>query len=871
MIGRSSFQCFAQRSRNCCTWCRDLQASEPLLFAIVIILELKPMVEHEQRRGGGGFNRKRRHREDEGGERHRSRRRYDEPLSSSVRRQLLTIGESPVRKVQEDIARVVKAICDNYEDEEVKADFQDLVLQLIVEQPFKIPFVAAVILLVNVEKPELPGLVLGKAGEMVQSYITAGEWREVKLMLRFFGCLQGILEGDGVFPILEELFSRAVDLQTSASEDSLGLELVKIILYTIPYVMASSASGFESHASVLLEKTEIIASIPHILETLVDPFPSEENQEVERLSSLALVQKQLQGEAQNSWELACMPRPWRTPPKEVAEDAPATVETKHAFPALTVPSPVRNGPRAIFPEIYLSVYTGQNIETVPPITNIASTLLRDVLVDTINILDYNRIVAAKFLIDVDCYFAPGTFIKRATPFDKLRDLPAERTTWKPEDVALDAVFSQLLQLPNSEHKLVFYHSLLTEACKLAPAAIAPSLGRAIRFLYRNSDKLDLALTYRFLDWFAHHLSNFGFTWKWTEWVDDVELPSVHPKKAFIIGALDKEIRLSFAQRIKGTLPEPYQLLISENKEKDTPDFKYAQETTPYAEEGRDILQLLRKRASDEEIAPLIAAIEEKAKAHGVEDPLIPSTDAYVTSICCVGSKSLSHFLSCIERCKERLLAIGPRSANARRQIITSVMDYWVDQPGTAVNIIDKLLNYTILSPISVIEWALLDNLSAGGILAKPHIYEMVSATMGKVTNRIRQIVAARVQPTLFEPQLSVIQDTLTREKGDMEAMFKLIEDSIAPIANGSNDVMMERADDSALAPENALICEWGKRWLRVFRRKASVEESFITEAMVAAVPVGTMPPPQHQAQPQSMQSPLENAEAHLQEDLIDME
>lgn len=57
-------------------------------------------------------------------------------------------------------------------------------------------------------------------------------------------------------------------------------------------------------------------------------------------------------------------------------------------------------------------------------------------------------------------------------------------------------------------------------------------------------------------------------------VDDVALPDVHPKKAFIVAGLDKEIRLSFAQRIKGTLPEPYQPLISEAKAKDTPDFKF---------------------------------------------------------------------------------------------------------------------------------------------------------------------------------------------------------------------------------------------------------------------------------------------------------
>jgi nuclear cap-binding protein subunit 1 len=60
-------------------------------------------------------------------------------------------------------------------------------------------------------------------------------------------------------------------------------------------------------------------------------------------------------------------------------------------------------------------------------------------------------------------------------------------------------------------------------------------------------------------------------------VEDVKLPDAHPKKAFIIGALEKEIRLSFAQRIKGTLPEPYHALISEAKELDTPAFKYSSE------------------------------------------------------------------------------------------------------------------------------------------------------------------------------------------------------------------------------------------------------------------------------------------------------
>jgi hypothetical protein len=89
----------------------------------------------------------------------------------------------------------------------------------VVEQPLKIPFAAAVIVVVNPQKPELVAEILEKSHVAIRQYLELGSWREVKLVLRFLGCLQGVLEGDGIFPVLEELFSRAVDLQTASSED----------------------------------------------------------------------------------------------------------------------------------------------------------------------------------------------------------------------------------------------------------------------------------------------------------------------------------------------------------------------------------------------------------------------------------------------------------------------------------------------------------------------------------------------------------------------------------------------------------------------------------------------------------------------------
>ncbi|OQE42975.1 hypothetical protein PENCOP_c003G08564 [Penicillium coprophilum] len=802
------------------------------------------MAENDRRNHSYRGGRKRRYRDDDDFDRRPQRRRYEEPLFVQVRRQLLTIAESAARRAEDDVQGIAKTVTDNYDDEEIRRDFVNISLDLVLEQPMKIPFIAGTVLVAHSLKPELGSEVLSKAAEALQKYIDMGAWREVKLLIRFLGILQPVYEGDGIFPLLEELFARAVDLQTASSEDLLGLELVKIIQFTIPYVMLSPASGFEGQASALLEKTDIIASTPHALVDLVNSFSAEENQEAAGQSVISLMQTQLQSEANQGWELKCLPRPWKDA-RDAETDEPKSFESvvKVPFPAITVPNPVPNGERPLFPEVYLSVYANQEVDTVPAITDISSSLIRDALVDTINLLDFNRVATAKFLIDIDCYFTPTTFVKRATPFDRMRELIGEVQPWKPEDVAVDAVFSQLFQLPASEHKLVYYHSVLTECCKIAPAAIAPSLGRAIRFLYNSLETMDLELSNRFLDWFAHHLSNFGFTWKWSEWADDLDLPAIDPRMAFIQGALDKEIRLSFAQRIKGTLPDPYPKLITPGKEKDTPDFKYSSEMAPYSKEGQELMQLIRKKASDEEIQPVITAIEDQAKSQGVDDPKIPSTDAFVTSLCFVGSKSLSHVLSCIERSKDRLLTIGAESERARCQIITSVMDYWVDQPGIAINIIDKLLNYTILTPLSVLEWALSESVAAGTILSKPHVFEMISATVGKVTNRMRQIVAARGQHGLYEPQLSVIDETLTRERAEMQALFKYIEDSIVSVAAGSNDEQMERGDGSGTQPEDAIIRQWGRRWLRVFRRKAAVEEAFISDSLANATPLGTQAPP----------------------------
>lgn len=110
-------------------------------------------------------------------------------------------------------------MADNYDDEQLRDTFVNLVMQLLIEQPLKTPFVAAVVRVLNALKPEMTPIVLQAVTGGVEKSIGAGEWRDVKNYLKFLACLQGMFEGDGLFPLLDELFSRAADLQTASSED----------------------------------------------------------------------------------------------------------------------------------------------------------------------------------------------------------------------------------------------------------------------------------------------------------------------------------------------------------------------------------------------------------------------------------------------------------------------------------------------------------------------------------------------------------------------------------------------------------------------------------------------------------------------------
>lgn len=218
-----------------------------------------------------------------------------------------------------------------------------------------------------------------------------------------------------------------------------------------------------------------------------------------------------------------------------------------------------------------------------------------------------------------------------------------------------------------------------------------------------------------------------------------------------------------------------------------------------------------------------------------------STDVFTTAVLSIGSKSLSHVLAAIERTKDRLMDAGATSEPARAQIITAVMDFWSAHPGVAITIIEKLLNYSIVSPSAVVQWALVRHAgeTRGEALARSHIYELVFNTINKVTKRMREVVASANTPATAGAEgedtdmTSELEDAKKREAQAARELFRTTQDALVAWASGAKDELMEDAgglSDAEREERDGLVKRWGERWLRVVRRRAAIEETFLLEA-----------------------------------------
>lgn len=148
---------------------------------------------------------------------------------------------------------------------------------------------------------------------------------------------------------------------------------------------------------------------------------------------------------------------------------------------------------------------------------------------------------------------------------------------------VEGILMEMLRLPRPQEKIVYYSTLLMDLCKGALDKVPSAMGRALKVVFERMDApaggMDVECIRRLSEWFSHHLSNFGYGWKWKDWVPAVIDSKTSAKYAFVRETVGQCVRLSYYDRIKSILPTEYVVSgVLPNVEPGF-DFKYVTSTS----------------------------------------------------------------------------------------------------------------------------------------------------------------------------------------------------------------------------------------------------------------------------------------------------
>lgn len=530
---------------------------------------------------------------------------------------------------------------------------------------------------------------------------------------------------------LKPLFSLLADAISKETKPSVwGDNFLRIILINLPYFIAANNDlGKKDFANEILDQCEIYVRHRKSSITLSNPLSIHDNLSEEELD---LLYKQLILSRENDFTFPYISQPW----KFFESDFVHIVPVSPSIPEWTFqPTPQQNELPSF--KRFFELFNNFEIRTTPDASDVAASIFRDISVDVINHLEFNRVEAAQVLTDLDVYFTYKTFALRGTPVNELPNLDPSESRWKAEDIIVEAVLGELLGSQNTTYKPVYYHSLLIECCRIAPKILAPTFGRVIRLMYTMSSDLPLQTLDRFIDWFSHHLSNFNFHWKWNEWIPDVELDDLHPKKVFMRETITRELILSYYTRISDSLPEELRCLLGEQPS--GPNFVYENETHPLYQQSSQIIEALRLHKPLEELDIILQSEE-------IQNSETSAVRLVMSCAYSLGSRSFSHALNVFEKHLNTLKHFSRKSLDSEIEVVDELFSFWKLQPFNAVMWLDKMLNYSIISITSIIEWLIKQDVT---IWSRSYTWSLVNTTFNKLAARLRRSVSNKEDSSLI--------------------------------------------------------------------------------------------------------------------------
>jgi len=385
-----------------------------------------------------------------------------------------------------------------------------------------------------------------------------------------------------------------------------------------------------------------------------------------------------------------------------------------------------------------------------------------------NMQPVDRFVVEECILDVLLFF---NGCRKECAF-YLVSLPV---SFRYEYLMAETIFSQLLLLPNPPFRPIYYTLVIIDLCKALPGAFPSVVVGAVHVLFDRISNMDMECRTRLILWFSHHLSNFQFIWPWQEWSYVKDLPKWAPQRVFVQEVLEREIRLSYFEKIKQSIEDAAELeeLLPP---KAGPNFKFlsneSTENTDGHKLSKELFGMVRGKKS---IRDIILWVEEHViPTNGAEFAL----DVVSQTLLDIGSKSFTHLITVLERYGQIISKLCPNE-EMQLLLMDEVSAYWKNSTQMTAIAIDRMMGYRLISNLAIVKWGFSPaNVEQFHVSDRP--WEILRNAVSKTYNRISDL---RKEIQSLKKGLQVAKEVSAKAIKELEeakSVLEIVEGQPAP-------------------------------------------------------------------------------------------
>ncbi|KAK4857487.1 hypothetical protein QYF36_001438 [Acer negundo] len=631
-------------------------------------------------------------------------------------------------------------------------DVLPFLLQCAEQLPHKIPFYGSVVGLLNLENEDFVRKLVDNTQTNFQDALDSGNCERIRILMRFLTAMMcsKVLQPGSLVVVFETLLSSAATIvdeeKGNPSCQARGDFYVTCILSCLPWGGAELVEQVPEEIERVMAGLEAYLSIrKHVSDTGLSFFEDydEFGKGLAEKDFLEDMWDRIQTLSSSGWKLDSVPRPHLSFEAQLVSgrshelgpiSCPEQPDLPLAVDGITYGKQKHNAELKYPQRIRrLNIFPASKNEDMQPI---------------------DRFIVEEYLLDVLLFF--NGCRKECAAY--MVSLPVP---FRYEYLMAETIFSQLLLLPQPPFKPIYYTLVIMDLCKALPGAFPAVVAGAVRALFEKIADLDMECRTRFILWFSHHLSNFQFIWPWEEWAYVLGLPKWAPQRVFVQEVLDREVRLSYWDKVKQSIqnaPALEELLPP----KGSPNFKYSVEDGRERSEQHVLSAELSNKVKGRQTArELIIWVEESVfPIHGLEGTL----EVVVQTLLDIGSKSFTHLITVLERYGQVISKICP-DHDKQVMLIEEVSLYWKNNAQMTAITIDRMMGYRLISNLAIVRWVFSPaNIDQFHISDRP--WEILRNAVSKTYNRICDL---RREITSLKKGVVLAEEAAAKAKADLQA------------------------------------------------------------------------------------------------------